>query len=91
MLIDCFEVLSPTPEEEQETYMMSICDEVSERVQYTNMMPLFKKGVVGRGEGKGKGGLVMVILLSESVLFGSEHLVRLFLTLHILLLYVSHL
>ncbi|KAL6532190.1 hypothetical protein OROGR_014160 [Orobanche gracilis] len=53
--IDCFEVLVPTPEEEEEPYMMSICDEVSERVQYTHRMPLFKKGVVGRGKGKGKG------------------------------------
>ncbi|KAL6544069.1 hypothetical protein OROGR_010566 [Orobanche gracilis] len=52
--IDCFEVLSLTPEEEQESYMMSICDEASERVQYTHRMPLFKKGVVGRGRGKGK-------------------------------------
>ncbi|KAL6563520.1 hypothetical protein OROGR_002479 [Orobanche gracilis] len=52
--IDCFEVLVPTPEEE-EPYMMSICDEASERVQYTHRMPLFKKGVVGRGKGKGKG------------------------------------
>ncbi|KAL6526844.1 hypothetical protein OROGR_015934 [Orobanche gracilis] len=52
--IDCFEVLSPTPEEE-EPYMMSICDEASERVQYTHRMPLCKKGVVGRGKGKGKG------------------------------------
>ncbi|KAL6493230.1 hypothetical protein OROGR_032989 [Orobanche gracilis] len=53
--IDCFEVLVPTPEEEGEPYMMSICDEASERVQYTHMMPLFKKGVVGRRKGKGKG------------------------------------
>ncbi|KAL6506426.1 hypothetical protein OROGR_024607 [Orobanche gracilis] len=53
--IDCFEVLVPTPEEEEEPYMMSICDEASERVQYTHRMPLFKKGVVGRGKGKGKG------------------------------------
>ncbi|KAL6516499.1 hypothetical protein OROGR_019804 [Orobanche gracilis] len=53
--MDCFEVLVPTPEEEEEPYMMSICDEASERVQYTHMMPLFKKGVVGRGKGKGKG------------------------------------
>ncbi|KAL6570967.1 hypothetical protein OROGR_000517 [Orobanche gracilis] len=53
--IDCFEVLIPTPEEEEEPYMMSICDEASERVQYTHRMPLFKKGVVGRGKGKGKG------------------------------------
>ncbi|KAL6498639.1 hypothetical protein OROGR_028186 [Orobanche gracilis] len=55
--IDCFEVLVPTPEEEEEEepYMMSICDEASERVQYTHRMPLFKKGVVGRGKGKGKG------------------------------------
>ncbi|KAL6555017.1 hypothetical protein OROGR_006275 [Orobanche gracilis] len=68
--IDWFEVLSPTPEEEQEPYMLSICDNASERVQYTHMMPLFKKGVLGRG----RGGLVMVILLSESVLFGSGHL-----------------
>ncbi|KAL6527374.1 hypothetical protein OROGR_016464 [Orobanche gracilis] len=53
--IDCFEVLVPTPEEEEEPYMMSISDEVSERVQYIHRMPLFKKGVVGRGKGKGKG------------------------------------
>ncbi|KAL6555011.1 hypothetical protein OROGR_006269 [Orobanche gracilis] len=53
--IDCFEVLSPTPKEEEEPYMMSICDEASERVRYTHRMPLFKKGVVGRGKGKGKG------------------------------------
>ncbi|KAL6556216.1 hypothetical protein OROGR_005504 [Orobanche gracilis] len=53
--IDCFEVLSPTLEEEEEPCMMSICDEASERVQYTHRMPLFKKGVVGRGKGKGKG------------------------------------
>ncbi|KAL6513368.1 hypothetical protein OROGR_020854 [Orobanche gracilis] len=53
--MDCFEVLVPTPEEEEEPYMMSICDEASERVQYTHRMPLFKKGVVGRGKGKGKG------------------------------------
>ncbi|KAL6498640.1 hypothetical protein OROGR_028187 [Orobanche gracilis] len=53
--IDCFEVLVPTQEEEEEPYMMSICDEASERVQYTHRMPLFKKGVVGRGKGKGKG------------------------------------
>ncbi|KAL6495701.1 hypothetical protein OROGR_030264 [Orobanche gracilis] len=53
--IDCFEVLVPTPEEEEEPYMMSIYDEASERVQYTHRMPLFKKGVVGRGKGKGKG------------------------------------
>ncbi|KAL6548798.1 hypothetical protein OROGR_008564 [Orobanche gracilis] len=76
--IDCFEVLVPTPEEEEEPYMMSICDEASERVQYTHRMPLFKKGVVGRGKGKGKGKgkgrLVMVILLAESVSFGSGHL-----------------
>ncbi|KAL6541852.1 hypothetical protein OROGR_011338 [Orobanche gracilis] len=52
--IDCFEVLSPTPEEEQESYMMSLCDEASERVQYTHRMPLFKKGVVWRGKGKGR-------------------------------------
>ncbi|KAL6554982.1 hypothetical protein OROGR_006240 [Orobanche gracilis] len=87
--IDWFEVLSPTPEEEHEPYMLSICDNASERVQYTHMMPLFKKGVVGRG--RGRGGLVMVILLSESVLFGNGHLVRLFVTLHILLLDVNHL
>ncbi|KAL6511753.1 hypothetical protein OROGR_021350 [Orobanche gracilis] len=43
------------PQEEEEPYMMSICDEASERVQYTHRMPLFKKGVVGRGKGKGKG------------------------------------
>ncbi|KAL6554987.1 hypothetical protein OROGR_006245 [Orobanche gracilis] len=67
--IDWFEVLSPTPEEEHEPYMMSICDNASERVQYTHMMPLFKKGIVRRG--RGRGGLVMVILLSESVLFAS--------------------
>ncbi|KAL6538691.1 hypothetical protein OROGR_012679 [Orobanche gracilis] len=53
--IDCFEVLVPTPEEEEEPYMMSISDEASERVQYIHRMPLFKKGVVGRGKGKGKG------------------------------------
>ncbi|KAL6545388.1 hypothetical protein OROGR_009262 [Orobanche gracilis] len=53
--IDYFEVLSPTPEEEEEPYMMSICDEASERVRYTHRMPLCKKGVVGRGRGKGKG------------------------------------
>ncbi|KAL6546063.1 hypothetical protein OROGR_009937 [Orobanche gracilis] len=53
--IDCFEVLVPTPEEEEEPYMMFICDEASERVQYTHKIPLFKKGVVGRGKGKGKG------------------------------------
>ncbi|KAL6509246.1 hypothetical protein OROGR_022556 [Orobanche gracilis] len=54
--IDCFEVLVPTPEEEEEEpYMMSISDEASERVQYIHRMPLFKKGVVGRGKGKGKG------------------------------------
>ncbi|KAL6516658.1 hypothetical protein OROGR_019963 [Orobanche gracilis] len=53
--IDCFEVLVPTPEEEEEPYMMSISDEASERVQYIHRMPLFKKGVVGRRKGKGKG------------------------------------
>ncbi|KAL6498728.1 hypothetical protein OROGR_028275 [Orobanche gracilis] len=53
--MDCFEVLVPTPEEEEEPYMMSICDEASERVQYSHRMPLFKKVVVGRGKGKGKG------------------------------------
>ncbi|KAL6543697.1 hypothetical protein OROGR_010194 [Orobanche gracilis] len=53
--MDCYEVLVPTPEEEEEPYMMSICDEASEHVQYTHRMPLFKKGVVGRGKGKGKG------------------------------------
>ncbi|KAL6510900.1 hypothetical protein OROGR_022024 [Orobanche gracilis] len=53
--MDCFEVLVPTTEEEEEPYMMSICDEASERVQYTHRMPLFKKGIVGRGKGKGKG------------------------------------
>ncbi|KAL6561068.1 hypothetical protein OROGR_003788 [Orobanche gracilis] len=41
--------------EEEEPYMMSICDEASERVQYTHRMPLLKKGVVGRGKGKGNG------------------------------------
>ncbi|KAL6568950.1 hypothetical protein OROGR_000675 [Orobanche gracilis] len=49
------QVLSPTPEEEQEPYMISICDEASERVQYTHRISLCKKGVVGRGRGKGKG------------------------------------
>ncbi|KAL6536232.1 hypothetical protein OROGR_012804 [Orobanche gracilis] len=53
--MDCFGVLVPTPEEEEEPYMMSICDEASERVQYTHRMPLFKKGVVGRGKGKERG------------------------------------
>ncbi|KAL6547911.1 hypothetical protein OROHE_009616 [Orobanche hederae] len=38
--IDCFEVLSPTPEEEQEPYMQSISDASSERVQYTHRMAL---------------------------------------------------
>ncbi|KAL6554986.1 hypothetical protein OROGR_006244 [Orobanche gracilis] len=52
--IDCFEVLSSTPEEEHEPYMLSICDNASEHVQYTHMMPLFKKWVVGRGKEKGK-------------------------------------
>ncbi|KAL6554991.1 hypothetical protein OROGR_006249 [Orobanche gracilis] len=52
--IDCFEVLSPTPEEEHEPYMLSICDDASEHMQYTHRMPLFKKWVVGRGKEKGK-------------------------------------
>ncbi|KAL6575063.1 hypothetical protein OROMI_012348 [Orobanche minor] len=51
--IDCFEVLSPTPEEEQEPYMQFISDALSERVQYTHRMALCKRG--GRGRGKGKG------------------------------------
>ncbi|KAL6496614.1 hypothetical protein OROGR_029872 [Orobanche gracilis] len=53
--IDCFEVLSPTPEEEQEPYMQSISDVVSERVHYTHKMSLCKMGARGRGKGKGKG------------------------------------
>ncbi|KAL6587924.1 hypothetical protein OROMI_000902 [Orobanche minor] len=53
--IDCFEVLSPTPEEEQEPYMQSISDASSERVQYTHRMALCKRGGRGRGKGKGKG------------------------------------
>ncbi|KAL6518603.1 hypothetical protein OROGR_019105 [Orobanche gracilis] len=53
--IDCFEVLSSTHEEEQESYMLSICDDASKRVPYTHRMSLFKKGVVGRRKGKGKG------------------------------------
>ncbi|KAL6536778.1 hypothetical protein OROMI_026359 [Orobanche minor] len=53
--IDCFEVLSPTPEEEQEPYMQSISDASSERVQYTHRMALCKRGGRGRGRGKGKG------------------------------------
>ncbi|KAL6576753.1 hypothetical protein OROMI_011029 [Orobanche minor] len=47
------EVLSPTPEEEQESYMQSISDASSERVQYTHRMAMCKRG--GRGKGKGKG------------------------------------
>ncbi|KAL6561544.1 hypothetical protein OROMI_017145 [Orobanche minor] len=50
--IDCFEVLSPTPEEEEEPYMQSISDASSERVQYTHRMALCKRG--GRGKGKGR-------------------------------------
>ncbi|KAL6504824.1 hypothetical protein OROHE_023582 [Orobanche hederae] len=53
--IDCFEVLSPTPEEEHEPYMQSINDASSERVQYTHRMALCKRGGRGRGKGKGKG------------------------------------
>ncbi|KAL6586576.1 hypothetical protein OROMI_001564 [Orobanche minor] len=46
------EVLSPTPEEEQEPYMQSISDASSERVQYTHRMALCKRG--GRVKGKGR-------------------------------------
>ncbi|KAL6542794.1 hypothetical protein OROHE_010314 [Orobanche hederae] len=53
--IDCFEVLSPTPEEEQEPYMQSISDASSERVQYTHRMALCKRGGRGGWRGRGKG------------------------------------
>ncbi|KAL6497824.1 hypothetical protein OROHE_026851 [Orobanche hederae] len=82
--IGYFEVLSPTPEEEQEPYMQSISDASSVRVQYTHRMALCKRG------GRGRGGLVMVMLLSvilpESILSGSGHLVPLFQPHYILLL-----
>ncbi|KAL6542522.1 hypothetical protein OROMI_024124 [Orobanche minor] len=52
--IDCFEVLSPMPEEEEEPYMQSISDASSERVQYTHRMALCKRGLRGRGKGKGR-------------------------------------
>ncbi|KAL6576693.1 hypothetical protein OROMI_010969 [Orobanche minor] len=53
--IDCFEVLSPTPEEEQEPYMQSLSDASSEWVQYTHRMALCKRGGGGGGRGRGKG------------------------------------
>ncbi|KAL6536681.1 hypothetical protein OROMI_026262 [Orobanche minor] len=90
--IDCFEVLSPTPEEEQEPYMQSISDASSERVQYTHRMALCKRGGRGRGRGKGKGkgrardGDASVGDLAGEHIVRQRTLVRLFQPHYILLL-----